>query len=37
MLFGERDHRVFPFADRIIHMDERRITRVDANVEREAA
>jgi putative ABC transport system ATP-binding protein len=37
VLVVTHDHRIFPFADRIVHMDDGRITRVDANPQREAA
>ena len=31
------DHRIFGYADRIIHMDDGRITRITSSSEREAA
>jgi putative ABC transport system ATP-binding protein len=37
VLVVTHDHRIFPFADRIIHMDDGRITQIDAARQREAA
>jgi putative ABC transport system ATP-binding protein len=37
VLVVTHDHRIFGFADRIIHMDDGRITRIDTSSEREAA
>jgi putative ABC transport system ATP-binding protein len=37
VLVVTHDHRIFDFADRIIHMDDGRITRITATSEREAA
>jgi putative ABC transport system ATP-binding protein len=37
VLVVTHDHRIFPFADRIVHMDDGRITRVDVSPQREAA
>jgi putative ABC transport system ATP-binding protein len=37
VLVVTHDHRIFGFADRIIHMDDGRITRIDTSSEKEAA
>jgi putative ABC transport system ATP-binding protein len=37
VLVVTHDHRIFPFADRIVHMDDGRIVRIADNVEKEAA
>jgi len=37
VLVVTHDHRIFAFADRIIHMDDGRITRIDTSSEKEAA
>ena len=37
VLVVPHDHRIFGFADRIIHMDDGRITRITQSTEREAA
>jgi putative ABC transport system ATP-binding protein len=37
VLVVTHDHRIFPFADRIIHMDDGRITRIEASTQKEAA
>jgi len=37
VLVVTHDHRIFGFADRIIHMDDGRITRITNSTEREAA
>ena len=37
VLVVTHDHRIFPFADRIIHMDDGRIGTIDSNLNREAA
>jgi putative ABC transport system ATP-binding protein len=37
VLVVTHDHRIFGFADRIIHMDDGRITRITQSTEREAA
>ena len=37
VLVVTHDHRIFPFADRIIHMDDGRIVRIEASAQREAA
>jgi len=37
VLVVTHDHRIFPFADRIIHMDDGRIRSIDSNRDKEAA
>jgi putative ABC transport system ATP-binding protein len=37
VLVVTHDHRIFGFADRTIHMDDGRITRIDTSSEKEAA
>jgi putative ABC transport system ATP-binding protein len=37
VLVVTHDHRIFGYADRIIHMDDGRITRITSSSEREAA
>jgi putative ABC transport system ATP-binding protein len=37
VLVVTHDNRIVPFADRIIHMNDGRITRIEANTKREAA
>jgi len=37
VLVVTHDHRIFPFADRIIHMDDGRISRIDTPRQKEAA
>jgi putative ABC transport system ATP-binding protein len=37
VLVVTHDQRIFPFADRIIHMDDGRISRIDSPKQKEAA